>query len=67
MIRETICSAVKVWEVMAVLAKKIFGRFKRVLAPKCNTVLHCIVDSFGNEITDEGSIGEEHRKEFIMI
>ena len=36
-----------------------------MLAPKCNTVLHCIVDNFGNEITDEGSICEEYRREFI--
>ena len=45
---------------MAVLANKIFWKIKRVLAPKCNTVPHCTVDSFGNEITDEGSICEEY-------
>ena len=36
-----------------------------MLAPKRNTFSHCIVDSFGNEITDEGSIREEYRREFI--
>ena len=36
-----------------------------MLAPKCNTVPHCIVDNFVNEIIDEGSICEEHRREFI--
>ena len=36
-----------------------------MLTPKCNTVPHYIVDSFGNEITDEGSICEEYRREFI--
>ena len=38
---------------------------QRVLAPKCNTVPHCIVDNFENEITDERSICEEYRREFI--
>ena len=37
----------------------------RVLAPKSNTVPHCTVDNFGNEIIDEGSICEEYRREFI--
>ena len=36
-----------------------------MLAPKCNAVPHCILDSFENEITDEGSICEEYRREFI--
>ena len=36
-----------------------------MLAPECNTVPHCIVDNFGKEITDEGSICEEYRREFI--
>ena len=36
-----------------------------MLAPKCNTVPNCIVDNSGNEITDEGSICEEYRREFI--
>ena len=36
-----------------------------MLAPKCNTVPHCIVDNFGNEIKDEGSICEEYGREFI--
>ena len=42
-----------------------FWKIKRVLAPKCNRVAQCIVNSFGNEITDEGSICEEYRREFI--
>ena len=46
-------------------SKQDFWKIKRVLAPKCNTVPHCIVDNFGNEITDEGSICEEYRREFI--
>ena len=49
---------------LAVLAND-FWKIKRVLAPTCNTVPHCIVDNFGNEITDEGSICEEYRREFI--
>ena len=32
-----------------------FWKINRVLAPKCNTVPHCIVNNFGNETTDEGS------------
>ena len=36
-----------------------------MLAPKCNTVPNCIVDNSGNEITDEGSICEEYRRECI--
>ena len=47
------------------ISKQDFWKIKRVLAPKCNTVPHCIVDNFGNEITDEGSICEEYRREFI--
>ena len=47
------------------ISKQDFWKIKRVLAPKCNTVPHCIVDSFGNEITDEGSICEEYRMELI--
>ena len=47
------------------ISKQDFWKIKRVLAPKCNTVPHRIVDSFGNEITDEGSICEEYRREFI--
>ena len=47
------------------ITKQDFWKTKRVLAPKCNTVPHCIVDSFGNEITDEGSICEEYRRQFI--
>ena len=47
------------------ISKQDFWKAKRVLAPKCNTVPHCTVDSFGNEITDEGSICEECRWEFI--
>ena len=47
------------------ISKHDFWKIKRVLAPKCNTVPHCIVDSFGNEITGEGSIREEYRREFI--
>ena len=38
-----------------------------VLASKCNTVPHCLIDSFGNEITDEGSICEKYRREFIHM
>ena len=47
------------------ISKQDFWKIKRVLAPNCNTVPHCIVDSFGNEITDEGSICEENRRELI--
>ena len=47
------------------ISKQDFRKIKRVLAPKCNTVSHCIVDSFGNEITDERSICEEYRRKFI--
>ena len=47
------------------ISKQDFWKIKRVLAPKCNTVPHCIVDNFGNEITDEGSICE-YRREFIQ-
>ena len=48
------------------IRKQDFWKIKRVLAPNCNTVPHCIVDSFGNEITDEGSISEEYRRAFIQ-
>ena len=47
------------------ISKQDFWKIKRVLAPKCNTVPHYIVDNFGNEITGEGSICEEYRREFI--
>ena len=47
------------------ISKQNFWKIKRVLAPNCNTVPHCIVDSFGSETTDEGSICEEYRREFI--
>ena len=48
------------------ISRQDFWKIKRVFAPKCNTVPHsCIVDSVGNEITDEGSICEEYRREFI--
>ena len=47
------------------ISKQDFWEIKRVLAPKFNTVPHCIVDSFGNEITDEGSICEKYRRELI--
>ena len=47
------------------ISKQEFCKIKRVLAPKCNTVPHCIVNSLRNEITDEGSICEEYRGEFI--
>ena len=47
------------------ISKQDFWKIKRVLAPKCNTVPHCIINNFGNEITDEGSICEEYRREFI--
>ena len=29
------------------ISKQDFWKIKRVLAPKCNTVPHCIVDSLG--------------------
>ena len=29
------------------IGKQDFWKIKRVLAPKCNTVPHCIVDSLG--------------------
>ena len=47
------------------ISKQDFWKIKRVLAPMCNTVPHCIVNNFGNEIIDEGSICEEYRSEFI--
>ena len=47
------------------ISKQDFRKIKRALAPKCNTVPHCTVDSFGNEITDVGSICEEYRRSFI--
>ena len=47
------------------ISKQDFWKIKRVLARKCNAVPHCIVYNFGNEITDEGSICEEYRREFI--
>ena len=47
------------------IRKQDFWKIKRVLAPKCSTVPHCIVNSFGNEITDEGSICKEYRRKFI--
>ena len=49
------------------ISKQNFWKIKGVLAPKCNTVPHCTVDSFGNEITDEWSICEEYRREFIHM
>ena len=47
------------------ISKQDIWKIKRVLAPKCNTVPHCTVNIFENEITDEGSICEEHKREFI--
>ena len=39
------------------LDKLAFSKLKKVLEPKSITVPHSIIDSFGNEITDEAIIG----------
>ena len=46
------------------LDKQSFWKVKRVLAPKSITVPHCVIDGFGNEITDEANIRSEYKNEF---
>ena len=46
------------------LDKQSIWKVKRVLAPKSITVLHSVIDGFGNEITDEANIRSEYKNEF---
>ena len=38
------------------LDKQAFWKLKKVLAPKSISIVHSIIDSFGNEITDQANI-----------
>ena len=46
------------------LDKQAFWKLKKLLAPKNISVPHSIIDSFGNEITDQANIRNEHKNEF---
>ena len=46
------------------LDKQAFQKLKKVLAPKSISVHHSIIDSFGNEITDQANIRNEYKNEF---
>ena len=46
------------------LHKQAFWKLKKVLAPKSISIPHSIIDSFGNEITDQGNIRNEYKNEF---
>ena len=46
------------------LDKQAFWKLKKVLAPKSISVPHSIIDSFGNEITDQANIRNEYKCEF---
>ena len=44
------------------LDKQAFWKLKKVLAPKSISIPHSIIDSFGNEITDQANIREMSAK-----
>ena len=46
------------------ISKQDFWKIKKVLTPRSFNVPYCVVDSFGNEITDENSIRQEYKNEF---
>ena len=46
------------------LDKQAFWKLKKVLAPKSISIPHSIIDSFGNEITNEANIRNEYNNEF---
>ena len=46
------------------LDKQAFWKLKKVLAPKSISIPHSIIDSFGNEITDQTNIRNEYKNEF---
>ena len=46
------------------LDKQTFWKLKKVLAPKSISIPHSIIDSFGNEITDQANIRNEYKYEF---
>ena len=46
------------------ISKQDFRKIKKVLTPRSFNVPHCLVESSGNEITDENSIPQEYRNEF---
>ena len=46
------------------ISKQDFWKIKKVLTPRSFNVPHCVVDSFGNDITDENSVRQEYKNEF---
>ena len=46
------------------ISKLDVWKIKRVLTPRSFNVPYCVVDSFGNEITDENSIRQQNKNEF---
>ena len=46
------------------LDKQAFWKLQKVLAPKSISIPHSIIDSSGNEITDQTNIRNEYKNEF---
>ena len=50
-----------------IISKQDFWKIKNVLTLRSFNVPHCVVDIFGNQITDKNSIRQEYKNEFNFM